>query len=338
MSNRDDRYYNTQRARSPPADQSGVFFQTGQGGRTLLPPISSAFPISQTSHFPVPAHANQYTQSRASPGRVDYQSYNNQWQPNNNPMTAPQPAFGYYDDARYSAQPAYPAMYAPRSATVAPGHQSDPRRLPPLSTTPAPGRDERWGSSYPAPAFNGAPNTHIRSPTASYPASYTTAYPAANPYGYHHVNDPRLSALSPQLMANDPRAISPYGRGSSHVSPPTPPPVSPIGSDEPAVKKKRKRADAAQLRVLNETYARTAFPSTEERLALAKALDMSPRSVQIWFQNKRQSMRQTNRQSSTAHQPFSLSGDDLDEDYGTSSTSQMPPSSHRRARDVMPRY
>ncbi|KAJ7497546.1 hypothetical protein FB451DRAFT_236477 [Mycena latifolia] len=340
MSNRDDRYYNTHRARSPTADQSGGFFQTGQGGRTLLPPISSAFPIS---HFPVPAHSNQYTQPRASPGRFDYnQSYNNQWQTNNTPMTAPQPAFGYYDDVRYSAQPAYPAAY-PRSATVAPGHQSDLRKLPPLSTTPAQGRDERWASSYPAPAFNGSPNNHIRSPTASYPASYTTtAYPGANPYGYH-VNDPRgAPVLSPQLMANDPRAVSPYGRrGTLHTSPPTPPLVSPISSDEPAVKKKRKRADANQLRVLNETYARTAFPSTEERLALAKALDMSPRSVQIWFQNKRQSMRQTNRQSSTAHQSFSLSSDEQiidDNDYEStmvgmsrSPTSQMPPSSHRRA-------
>ncbi|KAJ7747378.1 hypothetical protein B0H16DRAFT_1421371 [Mycena metata] len=334
MSNRDDRYY-THRARTPAADQSAGFFQTGQGGRTLLPPISSAFPIS---HFPAPPHSNPYSQPRASPGRFDYnQSFNNQWQPNNNPMTT-QPAFPYYDDARYSAQPAYPTMYAQRPATVTPGHQSDPRKLPPLSTTPAPGRDDRWASSYPTPAFNGSANNHIRSPTASYPASYTTAYPSTNAYGYHHVGDPRYApGLPPQLMANDPRNVSPYGRGSSHTSPPTPPPVSPIGSDEPAVKKKRKRADAAQLRVLNDTYARTAFPSTEERLALAKALDMSPRSVQIWFQNKRQSMRQTNRQSSTTHQSFSLSAeenmlDDMDYESSRTPSSQMPSSSHRRGR------
>ena len=50
----------------------------------------------------------------------------------------------------------------------------------------------------------------------------------------------------------------------------------------PVVKKKRKRADANQLKVLNEVYARTAFPTTEERLDLAKRLDMSARSVQIW--------------------------------------------------------
>jgi homeobox protein YOX1/YHP1 len=195
------------------------------------------------------------------------------------------PQFGYQDDARYSAQPAYPAVYNQRPATATPGHQSDLRKLPSLSTTPSPGRDERWASFYPTLAFNGAPtsNNHIRSLTASYPASYMTTYPPINAYGY--VNDPRcVSGLNPQMMANDPRAVSPYGRSSAHahVSPPTPPPVSPIGSDEPTFKKKRKRADAAQLRVLNETYARTAFPSTEERLALAKALDMSPRSVQIW--------------------------------------------------------
>lgn len=56
-----------------------------------------------------------------------------------------------------------------------------------------------------------------------------------------------------------------------------------VAIEEPTIKKKRKRADAAQLKVLNETYARTAFPSTEERAELAKKLDMSARSVQIWL-------------------------------------------------------
>lgn len=73
----------------------------------------------------------------------------------------------------------------------------------------------------------------------------------------------------------------PYARGA-----PTLP--SPVDYDmnehsqDPVIKKKRKRADAHQLKVLNEVYARTAFPSTEERNELAKQLDMSARSVQIW--------------------------------------------------------
>ena len=51
----------------------------------------------------------------------------------------------------------------------------------------------------------------------------------------------------------------------------------------PVIKKKRKRADARQIEKLDATYARTAFPSTDERAALAKELDMSARSVQIWL-------------------------------------------------------
>lgn len=57
-------------------------------------------------------------------------------------------------------------------------------------------------------------------------------------------------------------------------------------------KKKRKRASGKQLETLNMVYARTAFPTTEERHELARQLDMSPRSVQIWFQNRRQSQRE----------------------------------------------
>jgi hypothetical protein len=49
---RDDRYYGSlgkSRRSTPAGDTQGVFFQTGQGGRTVLPPLSSAFP---TSRFP----------------------------------------------------------------------------------------------------------------------------------------------------------------------------------------------------------------------------------------------------------------------------------------------
>ncbi|KIO29578.1 hypothetical protein M407DRAFT_21315 [Tulasnella calospora MUT 4182] len=59
----------------------------------------------------------------------------------------------------------------------------------------------------------------------------------------------------------------------------------------PSQKPKRRRADAHQLRVLNEVYARTAFPSTEERIDLGRRLGMSPRQVQIWFQNRRQNAK-----------------------------------------------
>ncbi|KAG0779750.1 hypothetical protein G6F29_012556 [Rhizopus arrhizus] len=61
-------------------------------------------------------------------------------------------------------------------------------------------------------------------------------------------------------------------------------------NDEP-IKAKRKRASPSQLYILNQVFQQTCFPSTELRIELGKRLGMSPRTVQIWFQNKRQSTR-----------------------------------------------
>ncbi|CAG8468991.1 44083_t:CDS:2 [Gigaspora margarita] len=63
---------------------------------------------------------------------------------------------------------------------------------------------------------------------------------------------------------------------------------------------KRKRANANQLKVLNDVFARTFFPSTELRIQLGKELGMAPRTVQIWFQNKRQSWRSKTRGNSNS--------------------------------------
>jgi homeobox protein YOX1/YHP1 len=163
-----------------------------------------------------------------------------------------------------------------------------------LTTSPTP-PGERWQQPsffQPATGFTG---NSIRSPTASYPPAYMTySTNQANVYSYHiphdHVSSMGYqgrSAMYEEAPQIEPRSSSPYCRssGTSHVPPPqsyTPPPISPTSPEEPTIKKKRKRADAAQLKVLNETYNRTAFPSTEERIALAKMLDMSARSVQIW--------------------------------------------------------
>ena len=88
----------------------------------------------------------------------------------------------------------------------------------------------------------------------------------------------QAAAVDRSVMPRADRTISPYGR--SAVSPYPQPVVT--TEENMQVKKKRKRADAAQLEVLNEVYNRTAFPSTEERAELARKLDMTPRSVQIW--------------------------------------------------------
>jgi hypothetical protein len=69
-------------------------------------------------------------------------------------------------------------------------------------------------------------------------------------------------------------------------------------NEEPSIKAKRKRASPNQLVVLNRIFNQTYFPSTEIRVQLGKQLGMSPRAVQIWFQNKRQALRARGRQAS----------------------------------------
>ncbi|ORY97495.1 hypothetical protein BCR43DRAFT_489873 [Syncephalastrum racemosum] len=62
------------------------------------------------------------------------------------------------------------------------------------------------------------------------------------------------------------------------------------------LKAKRRRANAKQLEVLNRVFERTFFPSTQLRAELGRQLGMSPRTVQIWFQNRRQAIRTRERQ------------------------------------------
>ncbi|KAG0249621.1 hypothetical protein BGZ95_007476, partial [Linnemannia exigua] len=58
-----------------------------------------------------------------------------------------------------------------------------------------------------------------------------------------------------------------------------------------AVKAKRKRVNAKQLSVLNASFEQSFFPSSEERMRLSKQCRMTPRTVQIWFQQKRMSVK-----------------------------------------------
>ncbi len=54
---------------------------------------------------------------------------------------------------------------------------------------------------------------------------------------------------------------------------------------------KRKRTSPDQLVILNSVFQASRYPSTEKRQELAVQLGMSPRAVQIWFQNKRQNAK-----------------------------------------------
>ncbi|KLO14598.1 homeobox-domain-containing protein [Schizopora paradoxa] len=204
------------------------------------------------------------------------------------------------------------------------------RRGPPLSI---PHVQQDSGHIYPQHTnyggFQSFAEADMHSPISSYPMQpdeygYSSSYP---PYPTHgsgydprHLPHPHLhlpSDLHSHRLGHanewgvhqgrtDSHLVSPYARGPRDALDHSPQEPSPV--DFPIVKKKRKRADAAQLKILNEVYNRTAFPTTEERMDLAKKLDMSARSVQIWFQNKRQASRQNRNSANTMppmmHHPY----------------------------------
>ena len=69
--------------------------------------------------------------------------------------------------------------------------------------------------------------------------------------------------------------------------------VSSVDSFQPVDhhKKKRRRTTEDQLRILNSFFEHTPLPSAQQREELALQTGMNPRSVQVWFQNKRQTMK-----------------------------------------------
>ncbi|KAG0440426.1 Homeobox protein HD-10 [Dictyocoela muelleri] len=59
------------------------------------------------------------------------------------------------------------------------------------------------------------------------------------------------------------------------------------GYYNPFVVKHRKRTSKLQLKVLEKTFETTVKPDANLRKALGEQLGMTPRAVQVWFQNRR---------------------------------------------------
>ncbi|KAH8107921.1 homeobox-domain-containing protein [Cristinia sonorae] len=287
------------------------FFSNLQGGRTVLPPLHLPF---RSSRSPAPDQnfsGNQYAQQEGFHSQNDFNIHSHgqsQW-PSNSNLPQSHQSSSLASDSRYHTQ--Y-SSYPSRTSQPIPGDPHDPH----LSSS------QQLYSGIPHSQQAMTPASHIRSPTG-----YSTNFASnqqqqmhAAAYGYPAPDARNLPPPIPQAQY-DPTTGAPIPRRPSmsvdrtvpsrvsvHAPSPyarQPPQMSSTYNPEPEpmIKKKRKRADAEQLKVLNETYARTAFPSTEERIELAKKLGMSARSVQIWFQNKRQSMRQSTRQASTHAAP-----------------------------------
>lgn len=128
----------------------------------------------------------------------------------------------------------------------------------------------------PVPVYHHQTLLHIPPPPPPHPvAPHHTHHMMAPHPSYHHVPPPHAH-LAPAPTAH-------YYTAPAATAYPT------VAQSVPQTPKpKRRRATSYQVARLNEVFEQTFFPSSEQRLDLAKELNMTPRVVQIWFQNKRQ--------------------------------------------------
>ncbi|CAK9441963.1 uncharacterized protein LODBEIA_P57850 [Lodderomyces beijingensis] len=94
------------------------------------------------------------------------------------------------------------------------------------------------------------------------------------------------STSSSVLAQNDSKAYA----FISH-SPATFPSQEPAIDNAPLARRKRRRTSQQELNILNREFERGSTPNKSRRIEIAKCVRMTEKAVQIWFQNKRQSIR-----------------------------------------------
>ncbi|KAG0166463.1 hypothetical protein DFQ28_011541 [Apophysomyces sp. BC1034] len=77
--------------------------------------------------------------------------------------------------------------------------------------------------------------------------------------------------------------------------------------------KHRRRTSKAQLKILEKSFAENPKPNATVRRILAQKLDMTPRGVQIWFQNRRAKAKKLRRRQAE-RSPGAVGGEDEDDE------------------------
>ncbi|KAL0092475.1 Homeodomain-like DNA binding domain-containing transcription factor [Phycomyces blakesleeanus] len=154
------------------------------------------------------------------------------------------------------------------------------------SLTPSPASVTSSYTSYPFPLNNGR---NTPPPTSV----WNSHKPIQEPVIWNHHHHPHHHSHQKMLLDNS-RASTPMSEEDEDDDDDDTDELDEHGNLP--LKAKRRRANSKQLEVLNRVFERTFFPSTQMRVELGRQLGMSPRTVQIWFQNRRQAIRTRERQ------------------------------------------
>jgi hypothetical protein len=117
-----------------------------------------------------------------------------------------------------------------------------------------------------------------------------TVVPMNNGYFHHHRNNNRFMVEEPEetpYMYGYPATMT-EGTSSGDFRP---------TFYNPFEIKHRRRTSRAQLKILEKSFVENPKPNATVRRILAQKLDMTPRGVQIWFQNRRAKAKLQRRKS-----------------------------------------
>lgn len=92
--------------------------------------------------------------------------------------------------------------------------------------------------------------------------------------------------------------------------------------------KHRRRTSRAQFKVLEKTFHETPKPNAQKRRALAQKLGMTPRGVQVWFQNRRAKAKAQQRREQQQQQQEQIGTINDQHHMSPSSTSMVDQQQH----------
>lgn len=170
----------------------------------------------------------------------------------------------------------------PLSTIIQTAHSSHYKDHPLSSSTP-------YKSSLP-PIDSLHPVSNYVSTPPSEPSSHKRSYDDS-------IADTSILELRKASKSNSSSSTSLVSMGSDKAyafishSPATFPLQEPAIDNAPLARRKRRRTSPHELSILNKEFTLGTTPNKARRLEIAAKVSMTEKAVQIWFQNKRQSIR-----------------------------------------------
>ncbi|CEP63692.1 Yhp1p LALA0_S09e00364g [Lachancea lanzarotensis] len=120
-------------------------------------------------------------------------------------------------------------------------------------------------------------------------------------FGSIENSPPSQRMATPSSMAKTPQSDSRKAFAFISHSQETFPSKEPSIDNAPLARRKRRRTSKRELDILQSEFERCATPDKQTRLQLSESCSMSEKAIQIWFQNKRQSVKRHERNGTVAN-------------------------------------